>query len=93
MHDRIDQYAFSDDVSEQDIRDTLNLAALATESVFGQRRSLAEANFDLDDDRVCWIDASNEVGDHLSKVFGGFVRREFGDRVRSLRTEPLGAVH
>lgn len=89
MPQRIDQYAFSSDVLDQDIRDTLDLALLATESVYGRRRALSEAYFDLDDDGVCWIDTTNEVGEHLSKVFGGFVRREFGPRVRSLRTGPV----
>lgn len=89
MSQRVDQYAFDESVSESQVREALSLAALATESFYGRRRTLSEAKFDLDDERVCWIDVTNEVGEHLSKVFGGFVRREFGPRVRSLRTGPV----
>lgn len=89
MSQHVDQYAFDPTVTEPQVRETLSLAVLATESYFGRLRVLGEARFDHDDDGVVWIDATNEVGEHLSKVFGGFVRREFGDRVRSLRTGPV----
>lgn len=78
MNRPIYRYSFTPQVSMAEVRDTLRLAALATQSVFGRQRVLLEADFDLsDDERVCWIDASNEVGRHLHQVFRGYVSREF----------------
>lgn len=93
MSQAIDQYVFDADINSSQIREVLSLAVLATQSVFGRRRTVTDAAYDLDVDGVCWIDVSNEVGEHLSKVFGGFVRQEFGDRVRSLRSGPVPAIH
>lgn len=78
MHSQVYRYQFHAHVSISDIRDTLRLAATATQSVFGRQRVLLEADFDLvEADRACWIDASNEVGRHFHQVFRGFVNREF----------------
>jgi hypothetical protein len=93
MRQAIDQYVFDADINVSQIRDILSLTVLATQSVFGRCRTLTDTAFDLDVDGVCWIDVSSEVGEHLSQVFGGFVRREFGDRVRSLRSGPVPAIH
>ncbi len=89
MSQCVDHYCFAKEIPADEIRDTLRLATLATESVYGRQRTLAEANFDLNDDHVCWIDASNEVGEHLSRVFAGFARREFGQGVCSLRSQAV----
>lgn len=79
MHRQVYRYSFIPNVSMSEVRDTLRLAALATQSVFGRRRVLLEADFDLlEDEHACWMDASGEVGRHLHQVFRGYVSREFG---------------
>ncbi len=79
MPHRVYRYSFPSSVPMSEVRDTLRLAALATESVFGRRRVLLEADFDLsDDERACWFDTSTEVGRHLHQVFRGYACREFG---------------
>jgi len=80
MRRTIYHYSYGPQVNLSDVRDTFRLAYLATQSVYGHRRALLEANFDLDDaDRSGWIDARNDVGQHLHRVFMGYLRREFGD--------------
>jgi len=78
MNTMVYQYQFEPHISIGEVRDTLRLAANATQSVFGRRRFLLEADFDLSEaDLACWIDATNEVGRHLHQVFRGFVISEF----------------
>ena len=55
-----------------------HLRASATQSVYGRRRLLLDADFDLSEaDLACWIDATKEVGRHLHQVFRGYVVSEF----------------
>lgn len=78
MNRPIYRYSFTTNISMTEVRDTLRLAALATQSVFGRQRVLIDADFDLSEaDHACWIDASNDVGRHLHQVFRGYVSREF----------------
>ena len=78
MNALIYQYQFESHISMGEVRDTLRLAASATQSVYGRRRFLLEADFDLSEaERACWIDATNEVGRHLHQIFRGYVVSEF----------------
>ena len=87
MQHFIFDYQFSTAVDMACVRDTLRLSMLATQSVFGHRRVLLEADFDLSaDEQSLWIDASTEVGQHLHQVFHGYALSEFGhDAVRLSR--------
>ena len=78
MNTLVYRYQFEPHISINEVRDTLRLAASATQSVYGRRRLLLDADFDLSEaDRACWIDATDEVGRHLHQVFRGFVVSEF----------------
>ena len=87
MQHLIFDYLFENSVDMPSVRDTLRLSMLATQSVFGHRRVLLEADFDMSsDDRGLWIEASTEVGQHLHQVFHGYAVSEFGqDAVRMTR--------
>lgn len=79
MQRLIFDYQFDPSVDMTSVRDTLRLALLATQSVFGHRRVLLEADFDLSSDcHTLWVNASTEVGRHVHQVFLGYVTSEFG---------------
>ncbi len=59
--------------------DTLRLARLAVESIYGPQRAEFDAPVDIDRvARTFIIDVSGRVGKTLALVFTGYARREFG---------------
>ncbi|QOJ04884.1 MAG: hypothetical protein HRU71_01265 [Planctomycetia bacterium] len=63
----------------REVEETLLLAVLAVESLFGESTVRLDASYSVDAPRrSCAIDASTEVGRSLSRVFTGFITREFG---------------
>jgi hypothetical protein len=84
-------YSFRHHVPMDEVEDSLLLAALATESLFGRALMRMEARFRLDTkQRVCTIDGSTPIGRALACIFTGFLSREFGDR--GFRLNRLPAV-
>ncbi|MCC7409534.1 MAG: hypothetical protein IT442_15830 [Phycisphaeraceae bacterium] len=78
-HSRV-TFTFQDSVPMAEVESTLRLAVLAVESLHGEDRVRLEARAKVDRQaRVCVIDTSLDVGRTLATVFGGFVRREFGE--------------
>ncbi|MEI8309329.1 MAG: hypothetical protein WCH98_01095 [Verrucomicrobiota bacterium] len=74
-------YSFRHGVSMQEVADSLFLAALATESVFGRSLFRLEASFRLETDRrSCSIDGSTSIGRTLACIFHGFISRQIGER-------------
>ena len=74
-------YSFRQSVPMDEVEDSLLLAALATESLFGRPLMRMEARFRLElKQRVCTIDGSTPIGRALACIFTGFLGREFGDR-------------
>ncbi len=73
------RYTFSQPVSMREVEETLLLAVLAVESLFGESTVRLDASFSIDSSRrACVIDASTDVGRAICRVFTGFVSREFG---------------
>ncbi len=63
----------------QEAEDTLRLARLAVESIYGPERTGLEAQVDIDREaRLFTINVSRRVGRTLALVFAGYARREFG---------------
>jgi len=77
-----------------EVEDSLLLAALATESLFGRALMRMEACFRLDiKQRVCTVDGSTAIGRALACIFTGFLSREFGDRGFRLHCRPAAYAH
>lgn len=92
MRRTIYQYTFDPQINPSDIRDTFRLAYLATQSVYGHRRTLLEADFDLNEaQQEAWIDARNDVGQHLHRVFLGYLNREFGTGSTTVALGPVAS--
>ena len=81
------RYSFPDDVSLEDVKASLLLAVMGTESLHGaQVRLDAHQLFDTER-RCCVIDASSPAGRDLNRLFAGFLSREFGDAFEVERIE------
>ena len=79
MKKDIVRYTFSQPVSMREAEETLLLAVLAVESLFGESTVRLDASFSIDSSRrACVIDASTDGGRAICRVFTGFVSREFG---------------
>jgi len=80
------RYTFSRSVSMREVEETLLLAVLAVESLFGESTVRLDASFSIDSARrACVIDASTDVGRAICRVFTGFVSREFGSDAFEIR--------
>jgi hypothetical protein len=73
------RFAFDKAINMREAEETLLLAVLAVESLFGESTVRLDASFSVDSShRACVIDASTDVGRAICRVFTGFVSREFG---------------
>lgn len=88
-------YRFEKQVQFDEIDDTLMLATLAAECIHGRTQIHLDARFKATrKDNVCWIDADSEVGQHIARIFAGFMVRLFGEqafKVERLVSDPIGA--
>lgn len=81
MPQAVYRYVFDASVSLQELEETLLLAIIATESLHGESQARLDLVHTFDaQNRAVVIDASTEVGRDFSRLFVGFVSREFGSR-------------
>jgi hypothetical protein len=72
------RYRFGSDVPLEEVRSTLVLAMLSTESLHGSSVTTLEAAYRwVPDERTCDIEAEQPAGRDLNRIFHGFLRREF----------------
>lgn len=87
------RFSFDASVPMPEVEATLRLAQLAVESLHGEDRVRLEAKAAVDHAaRTCVIDRTAEVGRTLALVFGGYVRREFGDGAVTVTRVPASGV-
>ena len=73
------RYRFDATVPVQELEGTLLLAVLAAESLHGEATVALDARFAIDPERCTLvIDAGTDAGRTIARVFGGYVRHEFG---------------
>jgi len=73
------RYKFAERVDLRDTDDTLLLAVLAAEGLFGATRVRMDLAVATDEViRVIVVDASTDVGLAVNGIFAAFVSREFG---------------
>lgn len=87
------QFQFKPDLPFEEIDSTLMLSTLAAECIHGRTQVHLDARFQATrKDNVCWIDADNEVGQHIARIFSGFMARLFGEqafKVKRLVSHPI----
>lgn len=80
MDRQVYHYRFNGAVSLGEVEESLLLAVLAAESLYGRSPVRLDAAFCLDrDKRSCVVDAGSEVGRAIARIFTGFVTRQFGE--------------
>ena len=73
------QYKFRPGIGMRDVEDTLLLAFLAAEGVFGEARVRMDGSYTSDrDGRLLTVDASTAVGQIVAAVFTAYIIKEFG---------------
>jgi len=73
------RYQFREGVDPRDVEDTLLLAFLAAEGVFGEARVRMDGAYSTDrESRTVTVDASTAVGQIVNAVFTVFAVKEFG---------------
>lgn len=79
MSDFVYRYEFSSDVNLDAAEASLVLAHMAIEHLHGECATRLDAGHAWDGiHRQCVIDASNQIGLELNRLFVGFLKREFG---------------
>jgi len=87
------RYRFCDRIDLREARETLTLALLAAEGLFGPSRVRADASW-ADDESIntLVIDAGTPVGAAINRIFLAFITAEFGaDAFDVRRVEIIGA--
>lgn len=95
MEREVYRYTLGGQVSMHDAEETLLLALLGTESIYGAAQTRLDVAHSMDENgRAFVIDAATQVGQDLNRLFAGFLLREFGpDSFRVERfTELQGAT-
>jgi hypothetical protein len=73
------KYEFRGKIDLRDVEDTLLLAFLAAEGVFGEARVRMDGSHDSDREaRTLTVDASTPVGQAVNAVFTAYIIKEFG---------------
>ena len=84
------RYRFNESIPLREAEESLLLAVLAVESLYGRSPVRLDAAFYLDrEKRSCVVDAGSEVGRAIARIFTGFLTRQFGEEsFRVERAEP-----
>lgn len=81
MNREIYRYKFSDTVPMDSVDESLYLAVLAIECLYGRSRILMDTAYYVDEKkRACVIDARDEIGRSIARILTGFLTREFGEK-------------
>ncbi len=80
------RYSFASEVPLEEVEASIVLALFAVESLHGEAQTKLDAAHIFDEPkRCCVIDATTAVGRDLSRIFAGFLRREFGEKSFQVR--------
>jgi len=83
------RYRFNDSVPLREAEESLMLAALAAECLYGRSTVRLDATFCLDRrQRCCVVEAGTDVGQAIARIFTGFLSRQFGEE--AFRVERSG---
>ena len=80
MNRSVYRYEFSDDVSLEMVEEALLLSVVAVESLHGRSALRLCTSFYLDKKhRACVIERDTVVGQHIARVFTGYLTQEIGE--------------
>ena len=91
MHREVYCYSFADTVPMAEVEETLLLAVIAAEGLHGRSRINLDASFWLlEEARVCEVDAGNDVGRDIARIFTGLLTTEIGES--AFKVERMGKI-
>jgi len=74
------RYDFAADVPMEAVKDALMLATAAVEGLHGRSRIHLDASYRLNEkDLFCEIDAGNEIGCAIARIFTGLLASDIGE--------------
>ena len=86
MNREVYRYHFPHGTSIEAVQESLLLAVLAVECLRGDSVVRLDAAYYFDEEkRACVIDATTDVGRDISRIFAGFLTKEFGEDGFSVR--------
>jgi len=92
MANTLYSYSFSDEVKFQEVQESLILSVLAAEGLNGRSAIRMDAYFHINEKtQTCVVDASSEVGQHIARIFTGFLINEFGEE--TFTVHKIGGEH
>ncbi len=93
MQPAIYRFEFDEPVSMTEVENTLHLAVLGAEGLFGESNVRLDAAYSIDERRhVCVVDARNEVGRSICQLFTGYLAKELDpEAFRVRRVQPRAA--
>lgn len=75
------RFKFAEKVPEERIEENLFWAVFNTESVFGKAKVRLDGSFlFVKKQRVCLVDKSTQIGQHIAQLFTSLMSREFGEQ-------------
>ena len=78
--DGVYKFSFNENVPGKEVEENLFWAVFNAESVFGKPKVRLDASFLFDrQKKVCVIDKTTEVGQHIAQIFTSLMTREFGE--------------
>jgi len=87
------RYRFNENVPLREAEESLLLAVLAVESLYGRSPVRLDAAFCLDrEKRSCVVAAGSEVGRAIARIFTGFLTRQFGEEAFRVERGGPGAA-
>ncbi len=91
MSKTVYKYQFNRKTPLKEVEESLLLAVLAVETLYGRSLVRLDASFLLDKaKRSCVIDAGTKVGSRIACIFTGFLTREFGEDAFRVERVPQG---
>ena len=93
MTESVYQYQFDKAVEMQGVTDSLLLAVAAVEALHGRAKVNLDADFKLSEsDRICRIDAKNDIGKDIARIFVEYLSMGIGEgkfRVNQADVDPF----
>ena len=74
------RFCFQKRISNKAIEENLFWAVFNAESLYGKPKVRLDASFLFDrEKKICVIDKTTEIGQHIAQIFTSLVTREFGE--------------
>ena len=88
------RYTFKRHVPIDDIQDSLTLAVIGAENLYGRSKLRLDGWWRLNRQRrCCVIDATTEVGESIARLFTGYLAKEFGESAFTVRRPAASQTH